>query len=54
MPEARRVDTTYTVRLSREIDTAYQALPGAEADAQERLYKAFLAQARNVTGYFID
>ena len=39
---------TYTKRLSREIDAAYEAYKAEAPDAEERLLRAFVAQARNI------
>lgn len=45
---------TYTRRLSREIDDAYEAYKAGEPNAERRLYDAFVAQARNVARYRLD
>ena len=41
-------DKTYTGRLARKIDAAYEACKADEPGAQNRLHRAFLAQTRNI------
>lgn len=41
-------EESYTQRLSREIDAAYEAYRPGEPEADTRLYEAFREQARNV------
>lgn len=52
LPNVRETDT-HTRQLSREIDAAYEARKIGEPDPgnDTRLYRAFLAQARNVVSY---
>lgn len=42
---------TYTKRLSREIDAAYEAYKAKAPDAEERLLGAFVEQARNIARF---
>jgi RNA polymerase sigma factor (sigma-70 family) len=42
---------SYTQRLSREIDAAYEAYKAAEPESEDRPHRAFTAQARNVAAF---
>lgn len=53
LPNPREADT-HTQQLSREIDAAYEARKAGEPNNDERLYRAFLDQARNVARYRVD
>jgi RNA polymerase sigma factor (sigma-70 family) len=44
-------DESYTQRLSREIDAANEALMHGDPESEDRLHRAFSAQARNVAAY---
>jgi RNA polymerase sigma factor (sigma-70 family) len=44
-------DESYTQRLSREIDAAYEAYKAREPDSEDLLHRAFTAQARNVATF---
>jgi RNA polymerase sigma factor (sigma-70 family) len=44
-------ETSYTQRLSRDIDAAYEAFKAGEPDNEGRIHRAFTAQARNVASY---
>jgi len=44
-------EDSYTQRLSREIDSAYEAYKPGEPDNEDRLHRAFTAQARNIASY---
>jgi RNA polymerase sigma-70 factor, ECF subfamily len=46
-----KTEESYTQRLSREIDAAYEAYKADEPDSEERLLEAFRVQARNVIVY---
>jgi RNA polymerase sigma factor (sigma-70 family) len=51
MPNSHEENRTYTQRLSRYIDAAYEAYKANEPDSEERLLAAFLAQARNIARF---
>ena len=44
-------EESYTQRLSREIDAAYEAYKAREPDSEDLLHRAFTAQARNVATF---
>lgn len=44
-------EDTYTRRLSRAIDLAYEAYTPGDPECEDRLYGAFRAQSRNVAAY---
>jgi hypothetical protein len=48
MPNSHKENRTYTQKLARDINAAYEAYKAKAPDAEERLVEAFVAQARNI------
>lgn len=51
MPNPHNEDRTYTRKLSRDIDAAYEAYKAGAPGAEERLLRAFVEQARNIARF---
>jgi RNA polymerase sigma factor (sigma-70 family) len=51
MPNRHNENRTYTRKLSREINAAYEAYKAGAPDGGDRLLRAFVARARNIARF---